>query len=74
MTSPTPEIDPLDQPVWGHEAIAQVLNMSPKRCEHLLPTGVIDADKFAGRWVSTPRRLLKQFAGRRAASPEALAS
>jgi hypothetical protein len=66
MTSPTPQIDPLDQPVWGQEAIAAILRMTPKRCEHLLRGGAIDADKFNGRWVSTPRRLLKQFAGRTA--------
>lgn len=67
------KIDPLDQPVWGREGIARVLNMTPKRCEHLLRAGMIDADQFGGverdgrtlggRWVSTPRRLLRQFAG-----------
>jgi hypothetical protein len=72
MSSPASVIDPLDQPVWGLEGIAKILNMSPKRCEHLLRGGAIDADKFVGRWVSTPRRLLAQFAGK--ASVEAAAS
>lgn len=62
MSPPLP-IDPQDQPVWGCEAIAAVLNMTPKRAEHLLRAGLIDADKFGGRWVSTPRRLQNQFAG-----------
>jgi hypothetical protein len=59
MASPTPEIDPLDRPVCGIEAIAAILNMSPKRCEHLLRAGFLDAAKFNGRWFSTARRLLK---------------
>jgi hypothetical protein len=63
MSSSALEIDPLDLPVWGQEGIAKILNMSPKRCEHLLRGGAIDADKFQGRWVSTPRRLLSPFAG-----------
>jgi len=67
MSLPTTEIDPLDRPVWGNEGIAHVLNMSPKRCEHLLRGGAIDADKFNGRWVSTPRRLLKPFSSLEAA-------
>jgi hypothetical protein len=68
MSLLTPEIDPLDLPVWGQEGIAKILNMTPKRCEHLLRGGAIDADKFNGRWVSTPRRLLKQFASPKAAA------
>jgi hypothetical protein len=63
MSLPLPEIDPLDLPVWGQEGIAKILNMSPKRCEHLLRGGAIDADKFNGRRVSTARRLLRPFAG-----------
>jgi hypothetical protein len=63
-----PNIDPLDQPCWGQLEIAKILNMTPKRCEHLLRAGAIDADKFGGgrraRWVSTARRLLAQFAGK----------
>jgi hypothetical protein len=66
MSSQNPEIriDPLDQPVWGQEAIAKILNMTPKRCEHLLRAGTIDADKWHGRWFTTTRRLLNQFAGK----------
>jgi hypothetical protein len=68
MTSEKIEIDPLDRPVWGIERIAAILNMTPKRCEHLLRAGALDADKFNRRWVSTPRRLLKQFAGKSSAA------
>lgn len=82
------EIDPLDRPVWGIVRIAKVINASPKRTEHLLNAGVLDADEFSAnkkdeegeqveqpnkrgggkrgpgkRWVSTPRRLLRQFSG-----------
>jgi hypothetical protein len=59
-----PELDPLDQPVWGQKRIAEILNMTTKRCEHLLRIGKIDATKKWGRWVSTPRRLLAQFDGK----------
>lgn len=57
------EIDPLDRPVWGFIGIGRVINASPKKTEHLLRAGVIDADKLGRLWVSTPRRLLRQFAG-----------
>jgi hypothetical protein len=62
MSPSTPEPD-LDRPIWGNVEIAKFLNMSTKRCEHLLGARKIDADKFGGRWVSTPRRLMAQFAG-----------
>jgi hypothetical protein len=68
MTSEKMEIDPLDRPVWGIEGIAAILNMMPKRCEHLLRAGALDADKFHRHWVSTPRRLLKQFADKSSAA------
>jgi hypothetical protein len=49
----------------GVEGIAKILNVTPKRCEHLLLGGALDTDKFDYRWVSTPRRLLAQFSGRK---------
>jgi hypothetical protein len=64
MSSEKIQLNPLDRPVWGIEGIAHVINATPKRTEHLLLGGVLDADKFNGRWVSTARRLLNQFAGR----------
>jgi hypothetical protein len=41
------EIDPLDRPVWGIVRIAKVINASPKRTEHLLNAGMLDADEFS---------------------------
>jgi hypothetical protein len=64
MSSEKIEFDQLDRPVWGIEGIAHVINATPKRTEHLLLGGVLDADKFNGRWISTARRLLAQFAGK----------
>jgi hypothetical protein len=52
------EIDPLDQPVWGQQGIAKILNMSPKCCEHLLRGG--DSDAF----VAEPNEHVAQMAFR----------
>ena len=64
-------IDPLDRPVNGAEAIAEVLNLLHKKgrrkgkpnarqAYYLLEGGYVDADKLGKRrWSSTPRRLLK---------------
>jgi hypothetical protein len=62
-----PEIDWLDRPVHGAEAIAEVLNLTDKqgkpnrrKAYYLLEGGFVDADKLGKRrWSSTPRRLLK---------------
>ena len=62
-----PKIDPLDQPVHGAAAIAEILNLRDKRGKpnrrsayYLLEGGYLDADKLGKRrWSSTPRRLLK---------------
>jgi hypothetical protein len=66
MPSSIPEIDidPLDRPVWGDKGFAAVLKITPKRAEHLRRAGLLDVDPFGGRYVSTPRRLLQQFAGK----------
>jgi hypothetical protein len=64
-------VDPLDRPVHGAEAIAEVLNLvhtkgrrkgkpDPRRAYYLLENKLIDADRMGKRkWWSTPRRLLK---------------
>jgi hypothetical protein len=52
-------VDGLDTPVWGAENFAMVLNCTPRRVNHLLQHGSLDADKFGRLWCSTPRRLLK---------------
>jgi hypothetical protein len=64
MSQPIPEIDPLDQPIEGAAAFAAVLNWPEKRVRYLLERGLLHAEKLGPRiWVSTPRRLLRQFAG-----------
>jgi hypothetical protein len=54
----------LDRPLWGAEAIAREINRAPRATYHLLENGYLDADRVGGRWVSTPRRLREQFAGK----------
>lgn len=60
------EIDPLDRPVHGALAIADVLNfrdakgnLKRKTAYYYLEAGLLDADKLGAIWTSTPRRLLK---------------
>ena len=59
------DIDPQDQPVYGAEAIARILNIfkddgTPdlRRAFYVLENGYVDADKYGRIWRSTPRRLL----------------
>jgi hypothetical protein len=58
--------DYLDKPVWGAKDIGTIINKPTGATFHLLEAGLIDADKIGKRWVSTPRRLRKQFGGRAA--------
>jgi hypothetical protein len=64
--------DDLDRPIWGAEAIAREINRAPRAVYHLLENGHLDADRVGGRWVSTPRRLREQFAGRPTVSGHSL--
>jgi hypothetical protein len=58
------ELDPLDRPIKAAKAFADVLGWPLKQVEYQLQRGQIDADKLGKRrWVSTARRLLRQFAG-----------
>ena len=60
------EIDDLDQPVYGAEAIAIVLNLrkdgkpDTRRAYYACEKGYVDADKFGRIWTSTRRRLLSR--------------
>jgi hypothetical protein len=63
-TTPAIEIDPLDLPVWGAEGMAPIIRKSVQETRHLLWRGRLDADKNGHLWVSTARRLLRQFAGK----------
>jgi hypothetical protein len=60
----TPKIDDLDKPIWGAKAIAEIVHKPLTQVNYLLIKGLLDADKVGRQWVSTPRRLLSQFAGR----------
>ncbi len=48
----------IDRPVWGAEAIGQIINRPEKAAFEMLERGVLPAKKVKGRWVSTPRKLL----------------
>jgi hypothetical protein len=61
----TINIDPLDRPIQGAAAFAEVLGWPEKQVRYALERKRLDADKLGPRiWVSTPRRLLAQFAGK----------
>jgi hypothetical protein len=59
------KLDPLDKPIHGAEAFAQILNIvnakgepDLRRTFYLLERGHICAEKWGRSWVSTPRKLL----------------
>jgi hypothetical protein len=62
-TAAKPADDDLDKPVWGARNIGAEINKPTGATFHLLEAGLIDADKVGKQWVSTPRRLRKQFSG-----------
>jgi hypothetical protein len=57
--------DILDAPVWGADAIAEIVGRSKRQVFHMLHSGHLDANHVGGRWVSTRRRLLKHIVGKR---------
>lgn len=62
---PRTEISDLDRPIIGAEAIAKVVGEpNVKKVYYRLALGLYDVDKLGRLYVSTPRRLLSQFAGR----------
>lgn len=56
----------LDQPIWGAKNIGAEINKKPAATYHLLESGKLDADKVGDQWVTTRRRLRRQFGGRAA--------
>jgi hypothetical protein len=50
--------DDLDEPIWGAQAIGEVIKRNRRTTFYLLQTGKIDATKVGALYVSTPRRLL----------------
>jgi hypothetical protein len=53
--------EPTDRVVWGAAGIAQVIGRSTDQTNTLLQKGLLDADKKGRLWVSTERRLLRDF-------------
>ena len=58
-----PQLNYLDRPVWGARGIASVVNKPVKAVQQMLYRRQLDADKWLGQWVSTPRRLLNGIVG-----------
>jgi hypothetical protein len=63
---PTLQIDDLDRPIRGAKAFSDVLgpDRPEKKVRYRLERDQLDADKLGRNWISTPRRLLDQFAGK----------
>jgi hypothetical protein len=60
----------LDRPIFGAEPIGREANLVDKdgnvdlrKTYYALERGYLDANKFGRTWVSTPRRIRRQFAG-----------
>ena len=70
MPKKTPTYD-LDTPVWGAEAIGEVIRRSKRQTFYLLENGLLDADRIGHRWCSTPRRLLRPQRSKRSEVVEA---
>jgi len=51
--------DDLDKPIWGAKKIATVIGRNERMTFHLLETGQLPVKKVGGRYVSTPRALLR---------------
>jgi hypothetical protein len=50
--------------VWGAEAIARELNLTPRQTYHLLSTNSISAARrVGGKWCADRGELRRQFAG-----------
>jgi hypothetical protein len=56
-----PELDELDQPLWGAARIAEFINRKRRQTYYLLSSGLLDANKIGETWVSTPRRLRRSL-------------
>jgi len=65
------EINDLDRPIRGAKRIGEILGLPPRQVYYGLEKGLYDADKLGRLWVTTPRRLLNQFAGRKPAEASA---
>lgn len=44
--------------IWGAEAIAQIINRTPRQTFALLDAGLLPAKKIGGRWMATRENLI----------------
>jgi hypothetical protein len=60
-TTQNSDLDELDKPVWGAEAIGALIGKPRAATFHLLETGKIPARRIGRQWVTTKRRLREHF-------------
>jgi hypothetical protein len=64
----TQTAEPLDEPIWGVENFAKVINRTERQTYHLVATGKLSGvNKVGDRYVSTRRKLLNAVLGEEAA-------
>jgi hypothetical protein len=59
MLKPIEPTHELDRWVYGAKNLGLVVDLDERQAFYALEKGLLDADKFGGRWRSTKRRLLK---------------
>jgi hypothetical protein len=64
-------LGPLDTPIWGVEAIARVIDRTPRQTLHLLATGSLPGKSIGRRWMTTRRQLLTAFGALPPSGPSA---
>jgi hypothetical protein len=50
--------DVAPQVIWGAEAIAKIINRTPRQTFALLDAGLLPAKKIGGRWMATRENLI----------------
>jgi hypothetical protein len=56
--------DDLDLPVWGAQAIGEVVNLPASKAYWALEQGYLPGRKVGKKWVSTKRQLRAAVTGR----------
>lgn len=54
----------LDLPIWGAQAIGEVVNLPPSKAYWALEQGYLPGRKVGKKWVSTKRQLIAAVTGR----------
>ena len=58
----------MDEPIWGIENFARIINRTERQTYHLVATGKLaGVNKVGDRYVSTRRKLLNAVLGEEAA-------